>query len=64
MESGESAMEARLMLNAAKIGNNADKVWEETKLHLKKHLGQATFNSWIKPLGFVSLENGFFKMSH
>ena len=38
-------------------------VWEEAKTQLKRQLGQATFNSWIRSLEFISLENGVLKLS-
>ncbi len=47
-----------MIVAAPALENSGATIWENVKTSLKKQLGQATFNSWIKPLAFVSYNNG------
>ncbi len=51
------------MLEALQNNSATNIVWENAKTALKKQLGQATFNSWIKPLIYIGLENGVLKLA-
>lgn len=51
------------MNNVLPIQVSGSSIWEASKNALKKQLGQATFNSWIKPLSFIDYQNGILKIS-
>lgn len=52
-----------MTLNASNIELTGAAVWENCKTALKKQLGLATFNSWIKPLSFISCQDAVLKIS-
>ena len=47
-------------MQLATVNNN---VWEMACASLKKQIGQATYNSWIKPLEVISFENSILVVS-
>lgn len=51
------------MITSVVASDSTVTIWENVKNSLKKQLGQATFNSWIKPLSFISLNEGVLKIS-
>ncbi len=44
------------MTDIGALNTKTDNIWDTVTTALKRRLGQATFNSWFKPLEFVSLE--------
>lgn len=37
---------------------DAEAIWQQVRTSLRSEVGDATFNSWLKPLEFVTLEGG------
>ena len=52
-----------MIIHAPQTENTGVAIWETAKIALKKQLGQATYNSWIKPLVFISCNEGVLKIS-